>query len=450
MLRLAGVFAQLHCIFSPPRCQTYINTSNNRTKGKKNMASFTAKLARAHTTVHNITSLYTMNARLGDQSALGLIEDAAVSFHDDKVVYVGPSSGAPPADTLVDGAGLIGFPGLVDCHTHCVHAGTRSAEFGKRLAGANYTEILEKGGGILSTVTATRAASLEDLTEVARQRVRGMFRRGVTTVEIKSGYGLTPEAEEKMLQAARNCETEARIVTTFLGAHTLPKEYRDDREAYVTEVIETQLPRVAHLADAIDVYADRGAFTLEEGIRILKAGQDAGLKVKAHAEQVAYTGIAEAAARMGAVSVDHLERLDDAGIAAMQEHDTIAVVLPGAQVYLKDIPPPVQRLRDAGVKMAVATDLNPGTSPVHDLWACATLACVVQGLTMEEALLGITLYGGQALGRDNLGWIGEGSVADLSLQVPPPGEPPIFQSILQHVGGHKTHTVVRDGKVTQI
>ena len=412
--------------------------------------AFSARAVRAQVTVHNISSLYTMNASLGDKSPLGLINNAAVSFADGRVVYAGPTDGAPEADTKIDGDGMIGVPGLVDSHTHSVYAGSRSEEFGKRIAGANYTEILEKGGGILSTVRNTRAASLEELTKVARARVRGMFNRGVTTVEIKSGYGLTPQDELKMLQAARACEDVVRVSATFLGAHTLPKEFKEDRAAYVDQVINEQLPLVAEVADAIDVYADKGAFTLEEGERILRAGKERGLLVKAHAEQIAYTGIAEAAARMGAVSVDHLERLDDAGIAAMKENGCVAVVLPGAQVYLKDIPPPVERLRAAGVAMAVATDLNPGTSPVHDLWACATLACVVQGLTMEEAFMGVTVNGGVALGRKDLGWLGDGSVADMSLQVPPPGEPPIFQSLIQHMSGHRTHCVVRDGNVTMI
>eukprot|EP01059_Diplonema_ambulator_P017710 TRINITY_DN29769_c0_g1_i1.p1 TRINITY_DN29769_c0_g1~~TRINITY_DN29769_c0_g1_i1.p1 ORF type:complete len:427 (+),score=156.75 TRINITY_DN29769_c0_g1_i1:36-1283(+) len=397
-------------------------------------------------TVHSISSLYTMNEKVGT-GALGLIEDGAVSFKDGKVVFVGKSSEAPEGSKMIDGKGMVGVPGLVDCHTHIVHAGTRSEEFGKRLAGATYTEILEAGGGILCTVNATRAATEEELATTARKRAAGMLRRGVTTMEIKSGYGLTPQDEFKMLKAAKACNDTVRVITTFLGAHTIPAEWRDDRDAYVKQVIEEQLPLVAPIADAIDVFCDKGAFTLEEGIRILQAGKDLGLKVKAHSEQVVHTGIGAAAAKMGAVSVDHLERLDADGVKAMKENGTVAVILPGAQVYLKDTSPPVSLMREAGIPMAVASDMNPGSSPVHDLWMCATLSCIIQGLTMEEALVGITINAGRALGRPDLGWLGEDSVGDMSLQVPPPGEPPIMQSLLQHIAGHTTNTVIRDGRV---
>eukprot|EP00659_Diplonema_papillatum_P015236 gene15236-23270_t len=401
----------------------------------------------ADVVVHSISNLYTMDRGAGDKSLLGRVEDGAVAFKGNRVLYVGPTRHAPKGTVEIDGKGYVGFPGLVDCHTHTVHAGSRADEFGRRLAGAAYTEILEAGGGILSTVNATRAATEDELAESCRQRLQRMVARGVTTVEIKSGYGLTAQDELKMLKAAARCRDVVRVVTTFLGAHTTPQEWRDHpqgRQGYVRDVLENQLPLVARYADAIDVYCDKGAFTLEEAVQILKAGKAAGLKVKAHSEQVAYTGIAEAAAKLGAVSVDHLERLDDAGVKAMKDNGTVAVCLPGAQLYLRDTPPPVDLLRAAGVPIAVATDLNPGTSPVHDLWLCATMSCITQGLTMEEALLGITKNAGLALGEPTLGWLSTSSVADMSLQKPPPGEPPIMQSILQHMTGHSTHCVIRD------
>ena len=396
------------------------------------------------TTVHNISSLYTMDSNVGE-GELGLLRNAAIAFEGEQVVYVGPTEGAPQSEEMISGEGMVGVPGLVDCHTHTVYAGSRADEFGRRLAGATYSEILEQGGGILSTVRSTREASEEHLTSLARARVYRMLKKGVTTVEIKSGYGLTPQDELKMLKSAKNCSDIVNIKTTFLGAHTTPAEFRQDQAAYVNQVINEQLPLAAPYADAIDVFCDKGAFTLEEGIRILTAGKEHGLKIKAHSEQIIHTGISRAAAKLGAMSVDHLERLTDEDILSMKEAGTVAVVLPGAQVYLKDTSPPVEKLRAAGVPIAVATDLNPGSSPVHDLWTCATLSCIVQGLTMNEALLGITKYAGQALGEPTLGWLGVGSAADMSLQLPPPGEEPIMQSLIQHISGHDTPLVIRGG-----
>ncbi len=398
---------------------------------------------RANLLVHDISRLYTCDP---GGPGLGEIERASVAFSEGRVIYVGPAAHAPDAHDHIDGSGLIGLPGLVDPHTHAVWAGSRGAEFAQRLAGATYTEILEAGGGILSTVSQTRAASLASLTADARARLEGMVRRGVTTVEVKSGYGLNPAAEARMLQAARDSGP-ARIVTSFLGAHAIPAELRHDRDAYVRQIIEEQLPLAAPLADAIDVYCDRGAFTLDESIAILSAGKAAGLTVRAHAEQVAYTGIAEAAARLGATCVDHLERLDEAGISAMAEHHTVAVLLPGAQLYLRDTAPPVAALREAGVRLAVGTDLNPGSSPVHDLWAAALLGCLLQGLTVEEAVLGITRHAGAALGRPALGWLGPGSVADLALFAPPPGEGAHVAALVQQLGFAAARHVIRDGRV---
>lgn len=392
--------------------------------------------------VHHITRLYTCAP---GASGLGLVEDASVVFDEGEVVYVGPAAGAPRAVEELDGEGLIGLPGLVDPHTHAVWAGSRADEFRRRLAGASYTEILEQGGGILSTVAHTRKASRAELAETARARLRGLRQHGVTTVEIKSGYGLDVATEVKLLEAAWDCGDTVRVVPTFLGAHAVPAELRGNRAAYVRQVIDEQLPAVAHLAEAVDVYCDRGAFTLAESIEILEAGKAHGLDIKAHSEQVAHTGIAAAAARMGALSVDHLERLDAEGVAALAEAGTVAVLLPGAQLYLRDDPPPVAALRAAGVPLALATDLNPGSSPVHDPWTVATLACLLQGLTVEEAILGLTRNAGRALGRDDLGWLGRGSAADLALFRPPPGEPCEVASLVQHQGSWRAEALFRDG-----
>ncbi len=373
------------------------------------------------------------------------LRDAAVAFGRGRVLWVGPSDQAPPAARRVGCRGLMGLPGLVDCHTHSVFAGSRAAEFERRLAGASYTEILEAGGGILSTVQATRAATVEQLSAVLERRLEAMLALGVTCVEVKTGYGLEPATERRMLEAMAACPSPVEVLPTFLGAHAVPREHRANREAYVRQVIEEQLPRCAPLARFIDVYCDRGAFTLDETRRILEAGKSHGLIPRVHAEQVAHTGAAALAAELGATSADHLEQLDERGVAAMAEHGTVAVLLPGAMLYLKDPPPPVSALREAGVPMAVSTDFNPGSSPVRDLWSCATLACLRMGLTVREALLGITRNAGRALGRDDLGWLGPGSAADMVLMAPPAGEPAELPVLVQYLGGHRATHVVKGG-----
>lgn len=371
-----------------------------------------------------------------------VIRDAAVRFSGGRVDWVGPAAAAPNAATVVDAGGCVGLPGLVDPHTHTCFAGTRAPDFERRLAGETYTAILEAGGGIHATVRATRAASEADLTALTRERLAGMLAGGVTTVEIKSGYGLSAEHEAKMLRAARAAAGPVEVVTTFLGAHARPSDVPD----YVADVVERQLPACAPLADACDVYCDRGAFTLDETDRILRAARAHGLRLRVHAEQVAFTGAARLAADLGALSADHVERIDDEGVAAMARAGTVAVLLPGAMLYLKDPPPPVAKLRAAGVPMAVGTDFNPGSSPVRDLLSCATLACLTMGLTVAEALAGITKNAARALGRPHLGWLGPGSAADLALFRPPPGEPAELRVLVQYLGGHRAHAVWKGGE----
>ncbi len=378
---------------------------------------------------------------------LGTLTDAAVAFQGGEIGWLGPSSQAPEAREEIDCSGLVGLPGLVDCHTHSCFAGSRAAEFQRRLGGASYTEILEAGGGILSTVEATRAASLDQLTAILERRLEGALAMGVTTVEVKSGYGLDPATELRMLEAMASVRGPVEVLPTFLGAHAVPREHRGERQRYVRQVIQEQLPRCAPFARFVDVYCDRGAFTLDEARAILEAGVEHGLIPRIHAEQVAHTGAAALAASLGATSADHLEQLDEEGVRAMATHGTVAVLLPGAQLYLKDPPPPVAALREAGVPMAVSTDFNPGSSPVRDLWTCATLACLRMGLTVQEALLGITRNAGRALGRDDLGWLGPGSAADLALLAPPPGEPAQLAVLVQYMGGHRARHVVKGGRL---
>jgi len=400
--------------------------------------------------VRNAAAVYTCE---GGAAGVGLVTDATVVFDGDKVVFVGPDADAPPAPQdaqEVDAAGKVVVPGLVDCHTHIVYAGSRADEWQRRLAGESYVSILEQGGGINNTVRHTRAASLEELKRLAQQRARLMRDRfGVTTIEIKSGYGLSPADEEKMLLAARSCEGLVRVLTTFLGAHTIPPEFRegDRRDEYVKQVIEEQLPRCAPLSDFVDIFCDRGAFTLEEARKILGAGKALGLTVRAHAEQIESTGCAKLVAEMDGTSADHLEQLDEDGAAALGGKGVVAVLLPGAQLYLKDVSPPVELLRKHGVKMAIGTDMNPGSSPVHNLWTVATLACILQGCTIPEALLGITHHAGLALGRPDLGRLGEGSVGDAVVLTPPPGEAPRIEAVLQHMGAQQIEAVIQAGKV---
>ncbi len=276
-----------------------------------------------------------------------------------------------------------------------------------------------------------------DLTALCTARLQRLSERGVTTAEVKSGYGLDPETERRLLVAAREAgeRSGVRVFTTFLGAHAVPLEHRGDRAAYVDEVVNLQLPLAAPHADFVDVYVDRGAFTVEEGERVLRAGQVLGLGGRIHAEQVEWTGAASMAAGLGALSADHLEQIDAAGIRAMAAAGTVAVLLPGAMLYLRDSPPPVAAMREAGVRLAVASDLNPGSSPVSDLWTCATLSCITMGLTVEEAILGITAHAADALGRSDLGRLRPGGPAELVVVRPPPGEPAAPEVIIQHVGG---------------
>ena len=397
--------------------------------------------------VDGIDCLYTLDP---EREGLGEIRDASILMSAGGTIrWIGRATDAPSADEVIDGRGTIGLPGLVDPHTHAVWSGSRSDEFARRLAGASYADILEEGGGILSTVDATRAASEAQLQSTLTTRLHRMASRGVTCVEVKSGYGLNPVTEHRMLSVVSphgTTDGPSHCVRTFLGAHAVPAEHRPNRDAYVRQVIEEQLPLCAPLADFVDVYCDRGAFTLDESIAILTAGKGLGLRIRAHAEQVTRTGIAEAAANLGALALDHLERVDDGGIAAMARAGTVAVMLPGAQLYLRDSAPPTEAFREAGIPMAIGTDLNPGSSPVHDLWTAATLACLIQGLTIDEAVMGITRNAARALDRPDCGILVTGGRADLALFAPPPGEPSAVSSLIQHMGTPDARCVIANGR----
>ena len=355
--------------------------------------------------------------------AYGALEPAALAARDGRIAWIGPLAGAPnfEAAETTDLGGRWVTPGLIDCHTHLVYAGDRAGEFEQRLMGASYREIAEAGGGIVSTVRATREASEDELVGQSRRRLDALLAEGVTTVEIKSGYGLDAENEAKMLRAARRLGAEApvRVVTTFLGAHALPPEAGDDKEGYIDEVCLSQLPAVhgEGLADAVDGFCETIAFAPRQIRRVFEAAQALGLPVKLHAEQLSNQGGAALAAEFGAVSADHLEYLDEAGVAAMAAAGTVAVLLPGAFYFLRDTQvPPIELLRRHGVPMAVASDCNPGSSPLTSLLLAMNMAATLFRLTPEEALAGVTRNAARALGlADEAGTLEAGKWCDLAV-----------------------------------
>lgn len=354
----------------------------------------------------------------------GAIEDGAIAAKDGRIAFVGARGDLParPATLAREvrsaGGGWIS-PGLVDCHTHLVFAGDRAREFEARLQGASYAATARAGGGIVSTVAATRAATLAELIESAKSRLRGLTREGVTSVEIKSGYGLDLETELKILHAAGALGEGVRVKRTFLGLHALPSEFIDDRAAYVQLVADVMIPAIASagLADAVDAFCEDIGFTAEEVDYVFSAARENGLEVKVHAEQLSNQHGAALAAGHDALSADHLEYLDDAGIAAMAAAGTVAVLLPGAFYFLRETKlPPIEKLRAAGVAMAVATDCNPGTSPLTSPLLAMNMACTLFRLTPEEALAGMTREGARALGLlDEIGTLEVGKAADLAV-----------------------------------
>lgn len=393
----------------------------------------------------------TLAAMTGGDAPYGLVKDGTLVIRDDRIQWLGPAARLPaefmdlPA---VDLEGRVVTPALIDCHTHLVYGGNRAREFEMRLEGATYEEIARAGGGILSTVRATRESSESGLVEAALPRVDRMIGEGIATVEIKSGYGLDLETEAKMLRAARRIERlrPVRVRTTFLGAHAVPPEYEGLADEYIDFVCETVLPAIQRdgLADAVDAFCERIAFSAAQVGRVFVTARELGLPVKLHAEQLSNSDGAALAASFNALSADHLEYLDDAGISAMAAAGTVAVLLPGAAHFLRDpTVPPVNAMRSHGVPMAVATDLNPGSSPLLDPVLALSLACLLFRLTPEEALGGMTRVAARVLGLDGeIGTLEVGKRGDLAVwEVAHPAE------LAYWMGGAPCRSVIRDGTV---
>lgn len=368
------------------------------------------------------------NARIATLAAdapqpYGLIDDGALAVQDGRIAWVGPRGELPAqwrqGSIEHDAQGALITPGLVDCHTHLVWAGDRAAEFEARLNGASYEDIARAGGGIASTVKATRAAGEADLLAQSRRRLRALLSEGVTTVEIKSGYGLSLDAEAKCLRVARRLGEVERVSvrTTFLGAHALPPEFTGRPDDYVDEVCRMMGELQSQgLADAVDAFCETIGFSAAQTRRVFDRARALGLPVKLHAEQLSDSGGAELAASYGALSCDHLEWLSEAGVRAMARAGTVAVLLPGAFYFLRDTRvPPLALLRQHGVTMAVSTDCNPGTSPCTSLLLMLNMACTLFRLTPQEALAGVTRHAARALGLADRGVLAPGLRADFVL-----------------------------------
>ena len=383
----------------------------------------------------------------------GAIDEGALGISDGRLALVGAMADlpAPPtalADEVHDAGGQWITPGLIDCHTHLVYGGDRAAEFEQRLLGASYEEIARAGGGILSTVGATRAATEADLVATARRRLHDLTAEGVTTVEIKSGYGLDTETEMRMLRAARELgdSEPVTVKTTFLGAHALPPEFAGRADAYIDHLCEEMLPTVAGagLADAVDAFCESIAFSTRQVERLFRRSRELGLPVKLHAEQLSNLGGAALAARYQALSADHLEYLDEEGVRAMAAASTVAVLLPGAFYTLRETQePPIDLFRRHGVPMAVATDSNPGSSPVTSLLLILNMACTLFRMTPEEALAGVTRHAARALGlAADHGTLEVGKVADFAVwEIDRPAD------LAYAIGANPCQTVVRSGRI---
>ena len=398
--------------------------------------------------LRNISQLATCPPHSPQQDA-GLIPNAALAWVDDTIRWVGPYLEMPSEfrnETIIDGGRRLVIPGLIDCHTHLCFGGWRSDEFELRLAGASYQDIAKAGGGISSTVAATRGASLGDLIRKAMLALNGMLALGVTTVECKSGYGLDEANELKQLEAYRqlNQMHDIDLVPTFLGAHTIPPEHRNHRERYIDLLCEVLIPKVASqgLARFCDAFVEKGAYTKTEAHRILSTAAEHGLGIKVHADQLSDSGGASLAASLGAISAEHLEYVSTDGMDALAVAGTVAVSLPLASLYLGERYIPARKLLKRGVPVAVASDFNPGSAPSYHLPLAMTLACLNQGMTPQESLMGATTVAAKAVDcQKKIGSLLPGYQADLAII-----DSPSLNDWLYHFQANACSAVLKRGR----
>jgi imidazolonepropionase len=389
-------------------------------------------------------------ATMDEAGGIGHVSDAALAIRGGRIAWVGTreqlQATSWSAPVVTDARGLWITPGLIECHTHLVYAGDRSNEFAARLRGATYEDIARAGGGIVATMRATRAASEEELLAQSLPRAQALVDEGVTTLEVKSGYGLDIESELKMLRVATQLGAQLGIdvIRTFLGAHALPPEFANRQDLYIDHVCDDMLPAVTaeQLADAADVFCERIAFTREQTERVFERARKSGLKLRLHADQLSDGGGGELAARYGALSADHLEHASDASLQLMARNGVIAGLLPGAFYFLRETRvPPIETMRALGVQMAISTDCNPGTSPIASILLAMNMACVLFRMTAAEVLRGVTVNAARALGLgDDRGMLRAGMRADLAvwkLRHP--------EQLCAEVGSHRPVETCRSG-----
>jgi len=404
--------------------------------------------------IKNVQELLTLSSSFKDESGLGIIRNGAVAVKDSKILWVGKTEEVDEkfilnlAGRKIEAGGKTVMPGLIDGHTHLVFAGTRENEFEQRIKGFTYLEIAEKGGGILSTVEATRKASFDELFSLGRKRLDRILSKGVTTIEAKSGYGLSLDDELKILRVMRALQEDhpVEIVPTFLGAHTIPSEFRDARSTYMDLLLEEMIPRIAQerLAEFCDVFCEEKAFTLDESKRILERGKRYGLKPKIHADQLSPGGGAELASEIEAFSADHLEFVSHEGIQKMADKGITAVLLPGASFFLSMKKyPPVREMIQTGVNVSLATDLNPGSSMTESLPLIMTMGCILFKMSPNEVIQATTIHAARSMGRGGaIGSLEPGKQADLLLL-----DIPNYRYLPYHFGVDHTELVIKRGRV---
>jgi len=404
--------------------------------------------------IKNAEELLTLSSSIKEDSGLGILRNGAVAIKRDEIFWVGKTEDFPKEFVLsqegkeIDATGKVVMPGLIDSHTHLVFAGSRENEFEQRIQGLSYLEIAERGGGILSTVEATRKASFQELYSLGKKRLDRMLSKGVTTIEAKSGYGLSIQDELKILEVMKALQRDhpIDIVPTFLGAHTIPKEFKNDRKRYVELLIEEMIPRVAQkgLAEFCDVFCEEKAFSLEESRKILERGKKYGLKPKIHADQLSPGGGAELAAEVGAFSADHLEYISQTGIERMAEKNVTAVLLPGASFFLSmQRYPPAREMIEKGLAVSLATDLNPGSSMTESLSLMMTMGCTQFKMIPKEVIQATTIHAARSMARENeIGSLDIGKKADvLVLDIPN------YRYLPYHFGVDHIEYVVKKGRI---